>query len=289
MDEVSKRNYDTQQRRDLADQGKALPDGSFPIVDKADLANAIQSIGRAGNPDLAKKHIMRRAKALDAMDMIPESMMKASGLVSALKVLLANSVSVYHEAHGYHWNVKGQDFSQYHSLFSEIYGDIYDSIDPIAENILKMGEDAPFHLSEFMNMRTVQEGKPANEPVAMAKELLSQLDQLLASLNSAFAASQSENQQGVANFIADRIDSTQKWIWQLRSSTGMQKAAEPETEVNSTLSLADQMLLKNLEGRLDITTDQWSLVVKAVEKAGSVRAVRGTARELIIKAAKTKP
>jgi starvation-inducible DNA-binding protein len=284
MEPVSKRDYSTEQRRTLADQGKALPDGSFPIVDKADLANAIQSIGRAHNPDLAKKHILRRAEALDAMDMLPDSMTKASGLVSALQVLLANSVSVYHEAHGYHWNVKGQDFSQYHSLFSDIYGDIYDSIDPIAENILKMGDDAPFHLSEFMNLRTVQEGKPANEPVAMAKELLNQLDQLLASLNNAFAASQAENQQGIANFIADRIDMTQKWTWQLRSSVGLQKSAEETAD----LPMADQIILKNLRGRLDITDEQWDLVVKAVEEAGSIRAVRGTARELIIKAAKTK-
>lgn len=50
-----------------------MPDGSYPIRNKSDLANAIQAIGRAKNPDAVKAHIRKRARALDATDMIPES------------------------------------------------------------------------------------------------------------------------------------------------------------------------------------------------------------------------
>jgi hypothetical protein len=42
-------------------------------------------------------------------------------------------------------------------------------------------------------------------------------------LNNSFATANSANEQGIANFIAERIDSTQKWMWQLRSSVGLQK------------------------------------------------------------------
>ena len=72
MEPVEKRNYNTEQRRQLADEGKALPDGSYPIVDKADLANALQAVGRASNRAQVEAHIRRRAKALDAMDMLPD-------------------------------------------------------------------------------------------------------------------------------------------------------------------------------------------------------------------------
>lgn len=143
-----------------------------------------------------------------------------------LKVLLANTVSIYHEAQGFHWNVKGQDFAQYHELFGEIASDIYGSIDPIAENILKLGQDAPFQLSDFIGLRTLSETTPATDAMSLATDLLESLVGLVESLNTAFDAATAENQQGVADFLAGRIDETQKWVWQLRASNGMQKATK---------------------------------------------------------------
>lgn len=66
------RDYSEEERRELAEEGKALPDGSFPIADVEDLRNAIQSIGRAGDPDEAKAHIKKRARELDQEGLIPE-------------------------------------------------------------------------------------------------------------------------------------------------------------------------------------------------------------------------
>lgn len=93
MDNVEKRQYNTQQRRDMAERGEALPDGSFPIADKADLGNALQAIGRASNRALAMAHIRKRAKDLDAMDMLPDwAMMKAleTDLAEADIIVLAD-------------------------------------------------------------------------------------------------------------------------------------------------------------------------------------------------------
>lgn len=70
-----KRMYSDDRREELAKEGMALPDGSFPIVDEADLQNAIQAYGRAGDKEAAKKHIMKRARALGKEDMIPENWM----------------------------------------------------------------------------------------------------------------------------------------------------------------------------------------------------------------------
>jgi hypothetical protein len=57
----------------MAAKGEALPDGSYPIANEADLKAAMQSVGRAGSPariTRAKRHIKRRAKALGLMDQI---------------------------------------------------------------------------------------------------------------------------------------------------------------------------------------------------------------------------
>ena len=66
-----KRAFTEDQRTAMAKEGNALPDGSYPIVSKSDLQNAISAYGRAKDKDAAKRHIMKRAKELGAESMIP--------------------------------------------------------------------------------------------------------------------------------------------------------------------------------------------------------------------------
>ncbi len=72
QDDLEKREFSEKERKRLAEQGMALPDGSFPIVTVEDLKNAIRSIGRAKDRAAAMEHIVRRARALGRMDLIPE-------------------------------------------------------------------------------------------------------------------------------------------------------------------------------------------------------------------------
>ena len=68
-----KRMFSQERRDDLAKQGMALPDGSYPIESVEDLKNAIQAFGRAKDKEAAKAHIMKRARALGQEDLIPEN------------------------------------------------------------------------------------------------------------------------------------------------------------------------------------------------------------------------
>jgi len=71
-------------RMKLAEEGKALKDGSFPIRDVSDLKNAIQAYGRSkpGKRGLVRRHIMKRARQLDRSNLIPENW-KATEIVEA--------------------------------------------------------------------------------------------------------------------------------------------------------------------------------------------------------------
>jgi hypothetical protein len=68
----TKREFSDEERQALADKGNAMPDGSYPISTVQDLKNAIQSYGRAKNKDKVKQHIIRRARALGRIDLLPE-------------------------------------------------------------------------------------------------------------------------------------------------------------------------------------------------------------------------
>jgi hypothetical protein len=67
-------------RKRLAQEGKALPNGSFPIRNINDLRNAVQAYGRAkvGSKAAVRRHIVKRAKALKRPDLVPENWKEAS-------------------------------------------------------------------------------------------------------------------------------------------------------------------------------------------------------------------
>ena len=56
----------------MATAGTAMPDGSFPIANRKDLLNAIQSVGRASNYDAARRHIIGRARTLGLTNLLPK-------------------------------------------------------------------------------------------------------------------------------------------------------------------------------------------------------------------------
>lgn len=84
-DHMGKRQF-TQGEREAA---PTIPGtNSFPIETKADLKNAIQSIGRAKDPAAAKAHIIRQARKLGADDLIPD------GWVTKLEAVVAEHYGI---------------------------------------------------------------------------------------------------------------------------------------------------------------------------------------------------
>jgi len=65
--------YDTEARKKMAEKGFALADGSFPIANVEDLKNAIQAYGRSKDQSKTAKFIVKRAKALGAEDLVPDT------------------------------------------------------------------------------------------------------------------------------------------------------------------------------------------------------------------------
>jgi len=74
-----KREYSEEARTEMAAEGIAMEDGSFPIKTVADLKNAIRAYGRAKDKEKAKRHIVKRAQALMEQGLIPEEWMSDLG------------------------------------------------------------------------------------------------------------------------------------------------------------------------------------------------------------------
>lgn len=69
---ATKAKYDFGARLKMVKTGEAMVGGAFPVKDEEDLRNAIQSIGRAKDPAAARAHVMKRARALRLVNLLPE-------------------------------------------------------------------------------------------------------------------------------------------------------------------------------------------------------------------------
>jgi starvation-inducible DNA-binding protein len=141
-------------------------------------------------------------------------------LIAAVRIALANTFTMYFKTHSYHWNVEDRDFSEYHEFFGDIYTDLYNAIDPLAENLRKLGAYAPISLNELYNYKTILEDSVR---VITVEEMLSNLikdnEETLQSLSKVFDLATAAKEQGLANFAADRMDQHRKHGWMLKASS----------------------------------------------------------------------
>jgi starvation-inducible DNA-binding protein len=140
-------------------------------------------------------------------------------LISLLKKWQANSFVMASAAHGFHWNVEGPLFTQYHDFFGKIYEDVDGTIDIISEWLRKFDVQAPYALSQLIvNQSTVDTVTSSNSPIAMTKILFDVNEVMLSDLAILFNTATEAGEEGLANFISERQDSHKKWQWWLKAS-----------------------------------------------------------------------
>jgi ATP-dependent Clp endopeptidase proteolytic subunit ClpP len=72
--DIRNEKYNADDRKRMAANGHAMPDGSYPIEDSEDLGNAIHAVGRGGaDHDAIRRHIIKRANALGLASRIPDN------------------------------------------------------------------------------------------------------------------------------------------------------------------------------------------------------------------------
>lgn len=71
-------------------------------------------------------------------------------LSSNLNDLLSDYHIFYQNVRGFHWNVKGSDFFTLHEKFEELYTQLYQNIDEVAERIVTIGFQPLHSYSDYL-------------------------------------------------------------------------------------------------------------------------------------------
>ena len=139
-------------------------------------------------------------------------------LVDSLKTLLATEYAFVIKAQLFHWNVEGPDFAQLHEFFGDIYQEVYDNaIDQTAEYIRILDDYTPGSFERFAELTQIQGQTRVPRARLMLTELLADNQTLIDLLNTCFAAAEAENQQGIMDFLASRIDAQGKHGWMMKA------------------------------------------------------------------------
>lgn len=139
-------------------------------------------------------------------------------LIEAMKVYFATNFQYYVKSHGYHVNVTGADFYQYHKLFEKVYEDSQENIDRIAEEIRTLQGIAPFSLNRIMELSEVSDAEGTPTGLEMVKELLDDTEIVCETIRAAHELAEAEKCFGLINYLEGRLDDHYKFQWMLRST-----------------------------------------------------------------------
>jgi starvation-inducible DNA-binding protein len=145
-------------------------------------------------------------------------------LADNLKVLLGSTFALYTKVHGFHFNIEGSDFPQYHAFFGDFYSEVYETIDEIGEYIRSLDSYSPGSLARMLELSIVEEQYKIPRAELMLAELLEDVGKMTSLVTDIFDVATNERAQGIANYLAELQDLYTKKAWMLRSILKSQRA-----------------------------------------------------------------
>jgi starvation-inducible DNA-binding protein len=140
-------------------------------------------------------------------------------LIQEMKVSLASTFAFYLKAHGFHWNVEGANFPQYHEFLGNLWEELFAAVDPLAEHLRTLEAFAPASFARYTELSIIKDELNIPNAMNMMIKLKDDNVNLIVQLTKTQSAAEKEKKMGLANFLQDRIDAHEKHGWMLRSIT----------------------------------------------------------------------
>lgn len=137
-------------------------------------------------------------------------------ITNPLKVAFADTYAFYVKAQNYHWNVEGPLFPMYHEFFGNIYEEVGGAIDRFAEQIRAAGAYAPGAFSRFAELSNIEDEVLVIGALQMVGTLYTDNMKVYASLKLARDMADKYEDNGLVNFLEERLDAHKKHDWMLR-------------------------------------------------------------------------
>lgn len=144
-----------------------------------------------------------------------------------LNTLVATQGLFYIRLHQFHWYVKGSHFFTLHEKFEELYDEMTDNLDEVAERLLAIGGEPYATLREFIDNSDIQESAvdkniSQDEMVEAVIEDLGTINNLL---DEGIDLTDKHADYPSNDMLIAMKESTEKNIWMLKAYLGKEADA----------------------------------------------------------------
>src|SRR5260370_21562811 len=80
-------------------------------------------------------------------------------IVEAVNPLIADAFALYTKTKNFHWHLAGSHFRDYHLLLDEQAGAVFESIDPLAERVRRIGGTTLRKINHIGQLKNIKKDK----------------------------------------------------------------------------------------------------------------------------------
>ena len=160
---------------------------------------------------------MNKVMEIEQTNLIGLPKEKAKGLAVKLNELLADYSIFYQNTRGHHWNIKGEKFFELHTKFEELYNDLMEKIDEIAERILTLGFTPDHNYSRYAELSFIKESKKVSNGNEAVEQILSAYKTLLGKQRELLLLAEEAKDEGTHAMMGDYIRAQEKEVWMYAS------------------------------------------------------------------------
>lgn len=141
-------------------------------------------------------------------------------LTSGLNKLLSHYQVFYINVRGFHWNIKGNDFFTLHIKFEELYTELQEKIDAIAERIRIM-DATPLHaFTDYLEKSSIKEVKDVSDAEQSVQYIVAGLQKLVEVCRDIIDTAQEDGDEGTADLLTGYMRDHEKLIWMYTAYLG---------------------------------------------------------------------
>ncbi len=154
------------------------------------------------------------------MNKIGLDKVKSENVAKKLNELLADYHIFYMNVRGFHWNIKGGNFFVLHEKFEELYDDLFQKIDEIAERILTLGQTPAHNYSTYIKVAKVKEAVNISDDKGSVSSILNSFEVLIERQREILNAAAEADDEGTNALMSDYISEQEKLVWMYASFLG---------------------------------------------------------------------
>ena len=139
----------------------------------------------------------------------------AGKVVDSLQQLLADYQVFYTNLRGFHWNIKGNQIFVLHKQYEEMYNNVSEKADELAERILMLGGEPVNKFSEYLKVARVKEVSGVSSASESLKNVLDTYSYFIGEERKLLALASELADEATVALMSYYLKEQEKLVWML--------------------------------------------------------------------------